>query len=64
MNSNIYKKGMNTYNTLTESEAIALTTYFGDCGFPATRKGLVVKVKGDSNIINHLYEKFVTIAVI
>ena len=54
----------NTYNTLSENEAVALVEYFEGCGFPASRKGLLVKVKGDTGIVNHLYEKFVTIALI
>ena len=53
-----------TFNTTTETEAIALANYFNDCGFSANRKGKVVKVKGASALVEHLYEVFVQLAVL
>lgn len=49
----------NTYNAGNETEAIAIVNFFNECGYTATRKGLVVKVSGEPNIINHLFEIFV-----
>ena len=54
----------NTYNARNETEAIALVNFFNECGYTATRKGLVVKVSGEPNIINHLFEIFVINALV
>ena len=48
----------------TEDEAIALVKYFSDCGINASRKGKLVKASGDSNLLAHLFTKFVTIVLI
>lgn len=55
---------MNTYNAGNETEAIALVKFFNECGYTATRKGLAVKVSGEPNIINHLFEVFVINALV
>lgn len=47
-----------------ENEAMALVSFFGDCGITASRKGNSVKATGDKDLLAHLYEKFVTIALI
>ena len=52
------------FTSATENEAIALVNYFADCGFSANRKGKVVKVKGASAVVEHLYEVFVQLAVL
>jgi hypothetical protein len=54
----------NTYNAGNETEAIALVNFFNECGYTATRKGLVVKVSGEPNMINHLFEVFVINALV
>lgn len=54
----------NTYNAGNETEAIALVNFFKECGYTATRKGLAVKVNGEPNMINHLFEVFVINALI
>ncbi len=54
----------NTYNAGNETEAIALVNFFKECGYTATRKGLVVKVNGEPNMINHLFEVFVINALV
>ena len=54
----------NTYNAGNETEAIALVGFFKECGYTATRKGLVVKVNGEPNMINHLFEVFVINALV
>jgi len=53
-----------TYNAGNETEAIALVNFFNECGYTATRKGAVVKVSGEPNIINHLFEVFVINALV
>ena len=54
----------NTFNSANENEAIALVNFFNECGYTATRKGVVVKVSGEPNMINHLFEVFVINALI
>jgi hypothetical protein len=54
----------NTYNAGNETEAIALVKFFNECGYTATRKGLVVKVCGEPNMVNHLFEVFVINALV
>lgn len=54
----------NTYNTKNETEAIALVNFFNECGYTATRKGVVVKVSGEPKIVNHLFEIFVINALV
>ena len=54
----------NIFTLDNENEAKALVSFFGDCGITASRKGNVVKAGGDTNLLAHLYEKFVTIALI
>lgn len=54
----------NTYNVENETEATALVNFFNECGYTATRKGAVVKVSGEPNIINHLFEIFVINALV
>ena len=53
-----------TFKMDNETDATALCTYFGNCGFPANRKGVVVKVKGDTKTLTYLFNKFITIALI
>ena len=55
---------MNTYNTRNETEAVALVKFFNECGYTANRKGLVVKVCGEPNMVNHLFEVFVINALV
>lgn len=47
-----------------ENEATALVKFFTDCGISASRKGNVVKATGESNLLSHLFNKFVTIALL
>lgn len=53
-----------TFKMDNETDATALCTYFGNCGFPANRKGVVVKVKGDTKTLTYLFNKFITITLI
>lgn len=53
-----------TFTMDNEKEAIALVSYFSNCGVTASRKGVVVKAKGETSLLGYLYEKFVTIALI
>ena len=53
-----------TFNTSNETEATALVTFFNECGISASRKGVVVKASGDTQLLSYLYGKFVTIALI
>lgn len=48
----------------TENEAIALVAFFEGCGLTASRKGLVVKASGDENLLNHLFDKFITTVLV
>ena len=48
----------------SESEAIALVKFFGDCGISANRKGNVVKASGETKLLAYLFDKFVTIALV
>lgn len=54
----------NTFNTRNETEATALVNFFNECGYTATRKGVVVKVSGEPKIVNHLFEIFVINALV
>lgn len=49
-----------TFTTSSENEAIALVTFFSDCGISASRKGLVVKATGELNLVAHLFDIFIT----
>ncbi len=49
-----------TFTTSSENEAIALVTFFSDCGISASRKGLVVKATGEPNLVAHLFDIFIT----
>lgn len=53
-----------TFNTSNETEAIALVTFFNDCGVSASRKGLVVKASGEPNLVGHLFNIFVIKALV
>jgi hypothetical protein len=53
-----------TFTMNNETEAKALTGFFGECGITASHKGNVVKASGDDKLLAYLYEKFVTIALI
>ena len=53
-----------TFPMDNENEAIALVSYFKDCGITATHKGSVVKASGDTAMLAYLFNKFVTIALI
>jgi hypothetical protein len=53
-----------TFPMNNENEAIALVKFFTDCGLTASRKGNVVKASGDATLLSHLFNKFVTIALI
>lgn len=53
------KMKTSTFNTSNENEAIALVTFFNECGISASRKGLVVKAVGDPKLINHLFDIFI-----
>ena len=53
-----------TFPMNNENEAIALVKFFTDCGLTASRKGNVVKASGDASLLSHLFNKFVTIALI
>lgn len=54
----------NTFQTPDEKEAIALVSFFNECGFPASRKGLTVKVEGDPSIVGHLFNIFIINALV
>ena len=53
-----------TFTTSNESEATALVSFFNECGITANRKGNIVKANGDATLLEYLYGKFVTIALI
>lgn len=53
-----------TFTMDNENEATALVKFFTDCGISASRKGNVVKATGESNLLSHLFNKFVTIALL
>jgi hypothetical protein len=53
-----------TFTSANETEAIALVNFFNECGYTATRKGVVVKVSGEPSIVNHLFEIFVINALV
>ena len=53
-----------TFTTGNETEAIALVSFFSDCGISASRKGLVVKATGDPSLIGHLFNVFVINALV
>lgn len=53
-----------TFTMNNEDEAIALVSFFGECGVTANRKGNVVKTTAEPSLVSYLYEKFVTIALI
>ena len=42
-----------------ENEAIALATFFGECGVNTTIKGNVVKANGEPSLVQHLYDIFI-----
>jgi hypothetical protein len=54
----------NTFNSANENEAIALVKFFTECGYTATRKGVVVKVVGEPGVVGHLFDIFVINALI
>lgn len=54
----------NTFQTSDEKEAIALAKFFNECGFPASRKGLSVKVEGDPSVVGHLFNIFIINALV
>lgn len=53
-----------TFNTGNETEAIALTKFFTECGLTATRKGINVKVTGEPSLVGHLFNIFVIKALV
>lgn len=53
-----------TFTTGNETEAIALVTFFSDCGISASRKGLVVKANGEPNLVAHLFDIFIINALV
>lgn len=53
-----------TFNTGNETEAIALVTFFSECGISASRKGVVVKATGEPNLISHLFDIFIINALV
>ena len=53
-----------TFTLNSESEAIALVSFFSECGITASRKGAVVKASGDPSLLSYLFGKFVTIALV
>jgi hypothetical protein len=53
-----------TFNAGNENEAIALVTFFNDCGITASRKGLVVKATGEPSLVGHLFNIFVIKALV
>lgn len=53
-----------TFTTGSENEAIALVTFFSDCGISASRKGLVVKATGEPNLVGHLFDIFIINALV
>lgn len=54
----------NTFTTGNENEAIALVGFFTDCGISATRKGVVVKAKGEPKMVGHLFDIFILTALV
>lgn len=54
----------NTFTAGNENEAIALVTFFNECGISATRKGLVVKAVGEPKLVGHLFDIFIVNALI
>ena len=53
-----------TFNTSNETEAIALVTFFNECGISASRKGVVVKAVGEPKLVGHLFDIFVINALV
>ena len=53
-----------TFTTGNENEANALVGFFSDCGIQATRKGLVVKAKGEPKMVGHLFDIFILTALV
>lgn len=53
-----------TFPMSNENEAAVLVSYFNDCGFSASRKGLVVKVIGEPALLGHLFNIFLTTALL
>ena len=53
-----------TFNTSNENEAIALVTFFHECGISASRKGVVVKAVGEPKLVGHLFDIFVINALV
>jgi hypothetical protein len=47
-----------------ENEVNALVSFFKDCGYAPTHKGLIVKVSGEPTAINHLFDIFIMTALI
>lgn len=54
----------NTFTAGNETEAIALVTFFTECGMTATRKGVNVKVTGEPSLVGHLFNIFVINALV
>ena len=54
----------NTFNAGNENEAVALVTFFSECGISASRKGLVVKVVGEPKLVGHLFDIFIINALV
>lgn len=53
-----------TFNTSNETEAVALVTFFNECGISASRKGVVVKAVGEPKLVGHLFDIFVINALV
>lgn len=54
----------NTFPTNNENEAIALVTFFNECGISASRKGLEVKAVGEPKLVGHLFDIFIINALV
>ena len=53
-----------TFTSANENEAIALVSFFKECGISASRKGLVVKAEGDPKLVGHLFDIFIINALV
>jgi len=54
----------NTFPMANENEAIALVTFFNECGISASRKGMVVKATGEPKLVGHLFDIFIINALV
>ncbi len=53
-----------TFTLGNENEAKALVSFFTDCGISAKSKANAVKANGEENLLSHLFDIFVTTALV